>query len=101
VNVGSLLRSQQGFVCGDEPLSYFTGGIGSGKTRSLDLWGLKRGLAGRRVILTEPTYGMIADIMIPTMEGLLQEFEIESLCKFNKSGRPNLHLPNNGYIAFR
>ena len=101
LNIGKLLKSQNDFIRCDKPLASYIAGLGGGKSRTLTLWAIMRALKGRKIMLTEPTYGMIRDILIPTIDEILGLLGIASSCKFNRSNRPELFLPNGGKIDLR
>lgn len=67
-------------------------GKGSGKTYAVALKGLHLAQlnVGYTGIITEPTYPMIEDTMLPTMFSLLDDYRIPY--KFKKSPNPNLYI---------
>ena len=101
INGLKLLKSQHEFITCKDRLRVIRSGIGGGKTRTLVSWALERALKTRRLVLTEPTFGMVRDILIPTFDEMLNTYGLTGSVKFNKSNRPELYLPNGGYIALR
>ncbi len=63
---------QDGFFQSNKPFVAFLSGIGCGKTTTLvyDFFSYAEDWPGSIQILTEPTYDMLRDVMVPTMERL-------------------------------
>lgn len=88
-----LLPYQKDFVTDvTTPVLGMVAGKGSGKTycvavKALHLAQLNVGYTG---LITEPTYPMITDTLLPTMFELLDQYKIPY--KFQKSPNPNLYV---------
>lgn len=63
--------SQSGFLQSRDREAIYRGGLGAGKTKVLSFWAGPRAYNGRRIILTEPTYPMVRDVLAPTLEETL------------------------------
>jgi len=75
--------AQAGFLGCQDREAQFRGGLGSGKTRVGGYWALRRASKARRVIVTEPTYPMVRDVLVPTLEELLEVLKVRH--KWNRS----------------
>lgn len=66
-------------------MACYTGSIGSGKTFILSIWALLRASQGRRVLLLEPTYPAVRDVLFPTLRevaeilGIKPEFKLSPM----------------------
>lgn len=72
----TLTEKQAGFLYDTNPLAIYRGGLGAGKTKALVIWANNRAHLKRRIILTEPTYGMINDVLVTEFYDLFGEYEI-------------------------
>ncbi len=93
-----LLEKQISFLQCEDRLAQYRGGIGAGKTFILCFWALLRANAGRKVILLEPTYSMINDVLIPTLEEVAELLGIDVLV--HKSNPPKVKV-GTGEILLR
>jgi len=93
--------SQMAFAASRAPFPAFVGGYGSGKTHALifRLLGLLGG--GSTVAYYMPTYGLIHDLGIPRLQGIVEaEFGIRARSKL-VAGRPQVDVPGIGKVLFR
>ena len=79
----TLTSKQAGLLADPNALAIYRGGLGAGKTKALVIWATMRAHLRRRIILTEPTYGMIKDVLAPELEELFEEYNIAY--NYNKS----------------
>ena len=76
-----LLKGQLEFInIFTKPVMAFVGGFGSGKTqgifyRCLKIFQHRKNKA--KIIITEPTWGMVTDTLIPMFESLFSQFKIK------------------------
>lgn len=61
--------------CNDR-LAGYRGGLGSGKTFILCLWAILRAAKGRKIILCEPSYQMVQDVLTPTLKEVSTLLEV-------------------------
>lgn len=92
-----LLPAQYDFITSDNMLVIYRGGLGAGKTFILCLWAWTRANMGRKVLLTEPTYTMVEDVMIPTFEEI---FELLGIPYTLKMKPPSIRV-GGGLIVMR
>lgn len=62
-----ITPTQAGFLQDTGGDALFRGGVGAGKTFVLSLWAIPRAWNGRNIILTEPTYPMVRDVLAPSL----------------------------------
>lgn len=72
----SLLPKQKRFLQSVKRLVVFLAGIGSGKTRISAWWAILRAMKGRRIIILEPTFGMVRDVFLPTLREVLEIMQL-------------------------
>lgn len=70
-----LFKHQSDFVHSEAKYAFLCGGYGSGKTYGFAVKGLKEcGLnPGKRILLAEPTYPMVRDVLQPTIQKVLMD----------------------------
>lgn len=75
LNSFKLFKHQLDYVMCDDKYPFLTGGVGSGKTLAFSLMALKQCSmnAGKTILLAEPTYPMIRDVLQPTFEAVLRD----------------------------
>lgn len=80
----------------------YIGGVGIGKSIALvvDFFEYAWDCPGSRQVLTEPTYPMIRDILLPTIEDVYGPWEGESF-SILRQPPPEVHFPNGSQIWLR
>ena len=70
-----LFQHQADYVNSDAKYPFLLGGYGSGKTVGFCVFALRQCAknAGKTILLAEPTYPMIRDVLQPTFEGLVRQ----------------------------
>ena len=70
-----LFKHQKEFLNSNYKHPFLLGGYGSGKTYGFCLFALKQCSqnAGKTILLAEPTYPMIRDVLQPTFEKVLRD----------------------------
>lgn len=63
-----IMPTQAQFLAETAEEAIYRGGLGAGKTLVLCFWALPRAYSGRQVILTEPTYPMVRDVLAPSLQ---------------------------------
>lgn len=66
-----VTQTQAEFLTCPAREAIYRGGLGAGKTRVLAMWAGARACQERVVLLTEPTYPMVRDVLLPTLEEVL------------------------------
>lgn len=97
----SATAAQAAFAASRAPFPAFVGGYGAGKTYALvlRLLGLLGG--GSTVAYYMPTYGLIHDLGMPRLLGILEaEFGIRAKVRL-VGGRPQVDVPGIGKVLFR
>ena len=78
-----LTNVQSDFLQYDGLLGVYRGGLGAGKTLILVLWALTRMAQGRYVLMSEPTFAMVQDVLATTFIEVLDKYDIPY--QYNKS----------------
>jgi predicted phage terminase large subunit-like protein len=91
-----LLRAQIDMLSCTNRLAIYRGGIGAGKTLLAVLMALLNASKGRRVLFTEPTQGMITDIIEPTIYDVENIFGVGG-GEFRK--KPTSYTYRNGGVV--
>ena len=74
-NSFKLLRHQLDYVLSDAKYPFLLGGYGSGKTVGFCVFALRQCAKnpGKRILLAEPTYPMIRDVLQPCFEDIIRQ----------------------------
>ena len=75
LNSFKLFKHQLDYVMCDDKYPFMIGGVGSGKTTAFCIFALNQCAknAGKTILLAEPTYPMIRDVLQPTFESVLRQ----------------------------
>ena len=75
LNSFKLFQHQLDYVLSDDKYPFLLGGYGSGKTYGFCMFALRQCSknAGKTILLAEPTYPMIRDVLQPTFELVLRQ----------------------------
>ena len=75
LNSFKLFQHQLDYVMSEDKYPFLLGGYGSGKTYGFCVFALKQCAknAGKTILLAEPTYPMIRDVLQPTFEAVLRQ----------------------------
>lgn len=93
--------AQLAFISSQAPFPAFVGGYGAGKTYALVLRMLGLVAGGSAVAYYMPTYGLIHDLGIPRLLGILESvFGVRGV-KRMVAGRPQVDIPGFGRVLFR